>query len=202
MKLKVDQVTFNLLLDESRLKNPITPIIFLHGFTGSSEDWSFIFDKLPANYLPVAVDLIGHGKTESPNDIIHYSAVSQIEQLKKIIKILGFSQVILCGYSMGGRLALSFAVKYQELIDRLILESSTPGLKDESERMKRIESDNQIADLIETEGINNFISYWMNIHLFETLKKLPEKKFMKLVESKLTNSSTGLANSLRGFSTG
>lgn len=202
MKLKIDEITFNLVLDDSRLKNVITPIIFLHGYTGSAEDWNFTINQLPNEYLPIAVDLIGHGKTESPAEIIHYSATSQIEQLKRIIEMLGFSEVVLCGYSMGGRLALSFTLEHPKLVESLILESSTPGIRDESERKQRIDSDNEIADMIVNKGINHFIKYWMNIPLFETLKKLPPNKYQEIIETKLNNNRAGLANSLRGFGAG
>ncbi len=41
-------------------------IVFLHGFTGSSFDWEFLFDKLPNGFEPIVIDLLGHGKTSSP----------------------------------------------------------------------------------------------------------------------------------------
>ena len=73
MKLKVDDIQFNLLIYESDFSNEKTPIVFLHGFTGRATDWQFIFDKIPEKFSPIAIDLIGHGETDSPENQDYYS---------------------------------------------------------------------------------------------------------------------------------
>ena len=60
MIIRIDDLSLNVVWDENDLLNKI-PVIFLHGFTGNINDWSFI-GKLAAGYTPILIDLIGHGK--------------------------------------------------------------------------------------------------------------------------------------------
>ncbi|GIW50403.1 MAG: hypothetical protein KatS3mg080_1014 [Anoxybacillus sp.] len=77
---------------------------------------------------------------------------------------------------MGGRrLALTFAVLYPQYVQTLILESSSPGLKTEEERMKRREEDERLAQFIEQHGVASFVDRWENIPLFSSLQRLPEE---------------------------
>lgn len=202
MIIEKDSLQFNILVDEENLNTGRIPVIFLHGFTGSSNDWKFLFDKLHEKFLPVAVDLIGHGKSSSPVELDCYTPLAIADHLNSILTKLGFAKVILCGYSMGGRAALTFAAQFPQKISALILESVSKGFSNEEEKNERLKNDFFLADKIKNEGMENFINYWMNIPLFDSLKKLPDEKYQSLIKAKLNNSAAGLSNSLRGFSTG
>lgn len=111
--------------------------------------------------------------------------------------------IILVGYSMGGRLALSFAKNYSHLLKGLILESASPGIENSNERIARIENDNKLIEMIKSQTVEEFIDYWMNQELFQTQKKLPVKKLEEIRKIKIENNNkTGLINSLLGFGTG
>ena len=202
MIIEIDSLQFRVLVEESKLDSGKTPVVFLHGFTGSANDWEFIFDKLNPKYLPVAIDLIGHGKSSSPNALESYSPLAMANQLYIIFSKLKFNKSILCGYSMGGRAALNFASLFPQKISGLVLESSTKGFFSEEEKSARIKNDFLLAESLKNEGLENFITYWMNIALFDSLMKINEQKLLALKKSKLNNSIIGLSNSLRGFSTG
>ncbi len=177
-------------------------IVFLHGFTGSAEDWKDITQNLDKKYVSISIDLIGHGKSDSPDEISFYTADSISKQIFDVISQFTNQKIILLGYSMGGRAALTFAVKYPEKIKALILESTSPGIKDDAEKKQRVESDNNLTQFILTNPIENFVDKWMNLEIFETQKKLPALKLNELRARKLLNNKTGLANSLKGFGTG
>mgnify|MGYP001597751468 CR=1 FL=1 len=200
MKLKVDDIEFNLLLNESDLNRNKTPVVFLHGFTGDSTDWQFIFDQLPNTMLPVAVDLIGHGKTDSPSDPVHYTCTAIVHQLDSIFSQLNFGRIILAGYSMGGRAALSYCLKHSQRVSAAVLESTTAGIEDFSMKKERVELDLLFADKIKREGVESFVNYWFDTPLFESLKNLPN--FEEVKGKRIGNSVTGLANTLSSFSTG
>ena len=202
MKIKADDLNFHLLLNEENLDGSKTPVIFLHGFTGSYIDWRFVYNKLPEGCFAIAVDLIGHGASDSPDNVEYYTPDSQIDQLYKIIKHFNINECVLAGYSMGGRLALSFAAKHNTLLRGLILESTTPGIKGRTERKERIKADEELALKIENEGVENFVDYWLNLPMFASLNQLPEEKYNLLRNFKINNNPQGLANSLRGFGTG
>ena len=177
-------------------------ILFLHGFTGSANDWKDIAKVLDKRFNKIAVDLIGHGKTSSPNDINFYMIDSIIDQIEKIIQHLGLKEVILCGYSMGGRTALNFAVNKPNLLTGLILESTSAGIRNKNERDKRKYNDEELASYIENNPIKDFITRWLDQEIFGTLRRFSNEKIKIIKEEKMKNSRTGLANSLRGFGTG
>lgn len=200
MKLKVDDIEFNLLLNESDLNRNKIPVVFLHGFMGNSTDWEFILNQLPINTFPVAIDLIGHGKSDSPLDSSHYTCTAIVHHLESIFSQLNFERLILVGYSMGGRAALSYCIKHSLRVSGAILESTTAGIENFDLKKERVELDFLFADKIRREGIPFFVKYWFDTPLFESLKNLPD--FEKIKNKRMENSVTGLANSLMSFSTG
>lgn len=177
-------------------------VVFLHGFTGSSLDWYRNFDLVSANTNLYAVDIIGHGKSSSPRDITYYTTKSIVDQIHFVITSLKLFNVVLVGYSMGGRLSLAFMNEYPERIKGLVLESTSPGIVEIDKRDQRYQDDLELARMIDNSGIGKFIDYWLNIPLFETQKKLGEKFITELKNTKLRNNPIGIANSLRGFSPG
>ncbi len=179
-----------------------SPIILLHGFTGSGRDWDLLIPRIAPEFKVYTIDLIGHGKSGSPPLISYYETNSIVNQLKIIISKLTSNKIILIGYSMGGRAALSFAVKYPELVGGLIIESASAGIDDINLRNKRINADNLLAGFIESQPMEKFVDYWMSRELFKTQKYLSEDKLNSLRANKLKNNPVGLANILRGFSTG
>ncbi|MFA8341868.1 MAG: 2-succinyl-6-hydroxy-2,4-cyclohexadiene-1-carboxylate synthase [Rhodothermaceae bacterium] len=177
-------------------------VIFLHGFSGSSSDWNKVLPKISSKFSPIAIDLIGHGKTSSPEKESDYSITEIIKQLSFILKYMKIKEPVLAGYSMGGRAALSFTANNVNIPRALILESSTAGIESTSDQIARVEADNNLARDIINFGMDWFTKHWMNIPLFESQKSLSEKILLNIVKEKLTQNPLGLALSLRGFSTG
>jgi 2-succinyl-6-hydroxy-2,4-cyclohexadiene-1-carboxylate synthase len=200
MKLKVDDIQFNILLNESDLSKNKTPIVLLHGFTGRAKDWQFLFDKLPQKFFPIAIDLIGHGETDSPENQKYYTCNAMVHQIDSIISQLGIEKFMITGYSMGGRAALSYSFKHSEKIIAAILESTTAGIEDMYEIKKRVELDLLLSDKIKNEGIESFTDFWFDAPLFASLKNLPN--FEQIKKDRNQNNITGLSNMLLSFSTG
>jgi 2-succinyl-6-hydroxy-2,4-cyclohexadiene-1-carboxylate synthase len=200
MKLSVDDIQFNLLINENELHQNKTPIVFLHGFTGCANDWKFIFDKLPQNYLPIAIDLIGHGETDSPIDQSQYTCTAIVNHLHTIFSQLNLGKIIFVGYSMGGRAALSYSLKFPDEISAELLESTTAGIDNICDQKERVEVDLLLVEKIKNDGVDSFMDFWFSTPLFESLKKLPNYNEEKNKRSQ--NSVTGLSNILSGFSTG
>jgi 2-succinyl-6-hydroxy-2,4-cyclohexadiene-1-carboxylate synthase len=177
-------------------------VLLLHGFTGSLEDWRDIYLHFDERYNYIGIDLIGHGKSDSPTDVNEYKTESLVNHLKNILDNLSISKVILLGYSMGGRAALNFAVSHPAKMKGLILESTSAGIKDEKDRTKRRESDKELASYIEENGTEKFAERWMDQDIFNTQRRFSDEKLKKIRRRIAGNSKTGLANTLRGFSTG
>ncbi len=178
------------------------PLVLLHGFTGSADNWRDHATIFGTSRQVIAIDLLGHGTSESPLTVDQYLIERQAAQVAALIGQLGAREIDLLGYSMGGRLALYFVLEYPHLVRALILESSSPGIRDDGERETRRISDEQLAGDIERDGIELFVAYWENLPLFASQKRLPDATRQRLRDQRLANNPTGLANSLRGMGAG
>lgn len=177
-------------------------LVLLHGFTGSTASWAVHRPIFASYYRTIVVDLLGHGQTAAPTDPARYTIEQSASDLAGLLTTIAPGPVNLLGYSMGGRLALYFALHYPYLVQHLMLESASPGLADAPAQQERIHSDEQLATAIETQGIAAFVERWEALPLFTSQRALPVSVQNTLREQRLRNRPQGLANSLRGMGTG
>lgn len=175
-------------------------LVLLHGFTGSAANWNAHVDWFSGHFKVITVDLLGHGQTDSPDDPARYEIKRAVNDLRAILNACGVESPHLLGYSMGGRLALAYALTYP--VKSLILESASPGLAIDAERAVRRESDEALADTIERDSVEAFVDTWETLPLFATQAGLPDDVRAELRAGRLNNKAKGLANSLRGMGTG
>lgn len=99
------------------------PLIILHGLFGSSDNW-FSLSKIFADHFKVyVVDQRNHGL--SPHDDKHdYDILT--EDLKEFISEHKINQPIIIGHSMGGKVAMNFAIKYPSMLSQLIVVDIIP----------------------------------------------------------------------------
>ena len=178
------------------------PLVLLHGFSGSSEDWKRLIAGLINNRRIIAIDLPGHGQTESMDQPQRNTMQSVAMDITSLMDLLEISQVNLLGYSMGGRLALYMAITSSINIKALILESTSPGLASSLAREERRSRDEALAQSIEVEGVRAFVDKWQLLPLFASQNNLSKEILARQREQRLKNSAIGLANSLRGMGTG
>lgn len=178
------------------------PLILLHGFTGNADSWRQFQPYWEEHANVIAIDIIGHGKTDSPDDVKKYDIEAMADAIYQMLKQLNIEKADVLGYSMGGRLALTFALKYKRRVRKLILESASPGLATEEERRKRREQDRKLCEFIRKNGVNAFVNHWENIPLFASQKRLPHEVRQRVREERLANNEKGLINSLLGMGTG
>jgi pimeloyl-ACP methyl ester carboxylesterase len=123
-------------------------LLLLHGFTRDHREWDPLlacFDR----YRTIRVDLIGHGKSDSPAAVARYSMAHAVDDLMALLHHLEIERTALLGYSLGGRVALHLAAEAPELLWALVLESASPGIEDRGERAARAASDEELALSIE-----------------------------------------------------
>ena len=175
------------------------PVLLLHGFTGKSSTWKHLVHVLKSNWKVIVIDLPGHGDTvvEKPRSMIQFCS-----DLAQFLSFLQVDKIHIVGYSLGGRSALSFAMLYPNHVLTLTLESASPGLEKEDERIKRKKSDHELAERIERNGIVDFVDFWENIPLFATQKTLPRQVRDSIRKERLSHTKEGLAQSLRSMGTG
>lgn len=176
-------------------------VLLLHGFTGNSLTWAPHLEAW-REFTTVAVDLLGHGRSDCPADPDRYQMEHEVEDLLALLDHLGLQQVAVVGYSMGGRVALHMALRAPERLWALILESASPGIEDTTERETRRKNDTALAAVIEQDGLSAFVDHWQALPLFATQAQLPFVVREELRRQRLNNTPQGLANSLRGLGAG
>ncbi len=178
------------------------PLVLLHGFTGSTANWRAHAAAFAQQFTTVAIDLLGHGGSDSPADPGRYSMERCVKDLIAVFDQLAVERVNLLGYSMGGRVALHGAAAHPERVRALVLESASPGLADPVKRQARAASDRALAERIEGQGLDTFVNYWESLPLFASQRRLPESVRADRRAQRLRNNPLGLANSLRGLGIG
>jgi len=173
------------------------PVIFLHGFMGSLNDWKEVVRFVSQKYYCIAIDLPGHGKTDFREDLAFDKTAKALKEFLKQQKI---RKCFLVGYSMGGRIALFLALRYPHQFSKVVLESASPGLRTKEEGKNRIKHDEEIARELESGDFSSFLLKWYSQPLFEGLAE--HKNFNQLLRTRLKNAPKALAQSLRILGTG
>jgi 2-succinyl-6-hydroxy-2,4-cyclohexadiene-1-carboxylate synthase len=136
-------------------------VVLLHGFGGTRRAWDGVTELLPRErYRPLALDLPGHGEAaDAPRPISFGGCVEHVLARAP-------EDFVLCGYSLGGRIALHLALAAPERVRRLVLVSSTAGIEDAAERARRRGSDHRLADDLEGAPFERFVERWRAQSLF------------------------------------
>jgi 2-succinyl-6-hydroxy-2,4-cyclohexadiene-1-carboxylate synthase len=201
MNLDIRGATYHLAIEGDPAAEPV--VILLHGFSGSGSDWADQIPRLRAmGRATVAIDLLGHGRSDTSEDPARYSMASTVRDLDSILATLGIESADWVGYSMGGRVALHFALAHPARVRSLVLESASAGIEDPGSRERRRHADDALAARIEERGMEWFADYWGMLPLFETQWELPAETVRALRARRLSNEPAGLAHSLRGMGQG
>lgn len=181
------------------------PVVVLHGFTGSIESMRDVVTELCAQHTVVAIDLVGHGASDAPEQVDAYTMPACVEQIAQVLDALALERPHLLGYSMGGRAALSFVAKHPDRVGGALLIGANAGLPEPEARAARLREDQALADRIVeggTDGLPDFVDAWMAKPLFASQARLGEIALERARKQRLDNRPLGLANSLRGMGTG
>jgi 2-succinyl-6-hydroxy-2,4-cyclohexadiene-1-carboxylate synthase len=169
-------------------------VVLLHGFGGTRRAWDGVMGLLPnERYRPLALDLPGHGDVADASRPISFAGCTE--------HVLAASpeRFALCGYSLGGRIALHVALAAPERVERLVLVSSTAGIEDLAERARRRASEHRLADYLERAPFEEFIERWRTQPLFA---EDPPDVGALAREDQRRNRPDALADVLRGVGTG
>ncbi len=101
------------------------PVVLIHGFTASAASFEANLDGLREHFTVVTVELLGHGSSDAPIASAAYGPEQAVRRLLNLFDHLGFDQVLLCGHSLGGALALRFALDVPERVAGLVVINSS-----------------------------------------------------------------------------
>ena len=106
------------------------PLVLLHSLALSADMWLPVIEDFARHFEVIALDLRGHGmSTYDGND---FSVEDMADDLKQFFDALNLAKVHLLGMSMGGCVAISFASRYPEYVDRLVLCDTTAYYGDDA----------------------------------------------------------------------
>jgi 2-succinyl-6-hydroxy-2,4-cyclohexadiene-1-carboxylate synthase len=169
-------------------------IVLLHGFSGTCHAWDGVAAHLdPERYLPRALDLPGHGEAADAKRPITFAGCVEYVLTRSP------ERFTLCGYSLGGRVALHVALTAPERVARLVLVSTTAGIEDPALRAERQLSDQRLAEQLETVPFEDFIERWRAQPLFADE---PPEVGVLAREDQRRNRPDALAAVLRGIGSG
>jgi 2-succinyl-6-hydroxy-2,4-cyclohexadiene-1-carboxylate synthase len=169
-------------------------LVLLHGFSGTRRAWDGVTAQLPRErYLPLALDLPGHG------DAVDHGGPITFASCVEHVLDASPQRFALCGYSLGGRIALHVALAAPERVTRLVLVSMSPGIEDAASRAQRRADDHALADELERIPFEQFIDRWRTQPLFA--QDPPEVDALAR-EDQRRNDPRALAAVLRGVGTG
>jgi 2-succinyl-6-hydroxy-2,4-cyclohexadiene-1-carboxylate synthase len=190
--IKTSEYHWNYTLTGDRY---LPPLLLLHGWMGSSEDYNQVIELLRSQYYCISIDLPGHGKTKVIGDDRSYDFIETTNGIIQLLDDLEIDRTAITGYSFGGRLALYLALEYPDRFDRVMLESTSPGLATEVERQARIVSDANIIRQLETVKFADFVTDWYRQKIFTGIET--HRDFPSLLDRRMTNNPNNLAKSLK-----
>jgi 2-succinyl-6-hydroxy-2,4-cyclohexadiene-1-carboxylate synthase len=170
-----------------------TTVVLLHGFAGTGRAWDPVAQRLDRErYTALAPDLRGHGAARAARPVSFAGCVQDV---------LGAvpGRFVLCGYSMGGRIALHVALAAPARVERLVLVATTAGIEDEAARAARREDDERLAAFADGASIEQFAERWVAQPVFAGT---PADAARIWREDLLRNDPRALAAALRGIGSG
>lgn len=165
-------------------------IVLLHGFLESSTIWKNVVSALKETHQIIAIDLLGHGKTEKLGYI--HSMETMAETVYAVLSELKVEKASIIGHSMGGYVGLAFAEKFPQQLEKLILLNSSTVAdseerKENRDRAKRLVKQNKQAFIsmaiknLFTDENRNALRAEIDA-LVEEAVQLPEENIIATVE--------------------
>jgi pimeloyl-ACP methyl ester carboxylesterase len=103
------------------------PLVLVHGFACGIRSWDFQVAALSRRFRVITYDVRGHGISEAPREASQYSQAILIADLAALLDALRVRRAAVGGLSMGGNIALNFALSHPERVRALIVADTGAG---------------------------------------------------------------------------
>lgn len=102
------------------------PVVFLHGFPGSSHGWRLLTPLMPEGRRLVVVDLMGCGRSDGPGGTYAQTGTlaEHADLVRRLMDDLNLSRAAMVGHALGAAIAQSIAVDHPARVSALTLLSS------------------------------------------------------------------------------
>ncbi len=164
--------------------------VALHGFTGRPGHWRGVLDAIePA--------LSGHAPDRPV--LAGWTFDEEVARIGAEIAAIG-EPVHLCGYSMGGRIALAVAARFE--VARLTVVGAHPGLQEDTARAERRARDEVWCALLEERGIEAFARAWEDQPMWRSQMALPATARQRQRDERMAHDPLALSAALRALGLG
>ncbi len=133
------------------------PIVFIHGFPFDHTLWNNLINELKEGYYCITYDIRGFGDSEFNTG--QYTMESYTKDLENVISQLKLDKPIICGFSMGGYIALRTNEKLKGNYKALILANTTTSSDNDEAKLKRAAA----ISNIDTKGIEPFVEKFFSV---------------------------------------
>ena len=128
--------------------DPSKPVlVMVHGFGADKDHWSFYAPWMTRDYRLIAPDLPGFGDNDR-DPTLPFDIASQTARLKAFLDALGIERPHLGGNSMGGWIALRFAIDYPDRLRTLTLLNNAGVLGANDSELQRLAADRDYNPLV------------------------------------------------------
>jgi 2-succinyl-6-hydroxy-2,4-cyclohexadiene-1-carboxylate synthase len=103
-------------------------LLLVHGFLSSRGQWAPNLKGLAEVCTPVTLELLGHGRSASPDDPAAYTAAAYVDRFEALRRELGAERWFVCGQSFGAGLTIRYAMEHPERIAGQVFTNSMSGL--------------------------------------------------------------------------
>jgi pimeloyl-ACP methyl ester carboxylesterase len=170
------------------------PLVLVHEFAGCLKSWDPQRPLARAHRL-VVYNCRGYPPSSVPGDLADYSQDISVEDLRALLDELAIARTALGGFSMGGSIALTFALRHPERVSALVLAGTGTGSADRTAFVREFGA---IADRFEREGARAVAEeYLRGPTRIQLLRKDPAM-WQKFHADFVELSGLGLAQTLRG----
>lgn len=103
-------------------------LLLVHGMLSSRAQWLANIPSLSSFCRPVVIELLGHGRSPSPDDPAVYAPPAYVEEFERLRESLGVDQWLVCGQSLGAALTLRYALDYPDRVTAHVFTNSMSAL--------------------------------------------------------------------------
>ena len=167
------------------------PLLLMHGFLSSRAQWRANLEALGRVCTPVTLELLGHGRSESPNDPDAYRVAAYLARFEAVRVMMGADRWFVCGQSFGAGLTLRYALDYPQRVIGQVFTNSLSGVLPTRGTPEAREAQ---ADDIQLRGQ---AALEMMDHYPRPALRLPEAHWRGMLDDAALLSPVGVANGLR-----
>ncbi len=169
-------------------------LILAHAYPTNRNLWAPQVEALAEGRTVVAYDIRGFGLSDAPDTPDAYSPARSVADLLALVDHLGISRVAICGLSMGGNIALNFALTHPERVSALIVSGTGAGSDDASQFAA---TTNAWADAAESGGMEAFANVILAHPIFAEYGDRGLTEAALLRKMILSNTVAGVAHTAR-----